>query len=90
MGMDIAIFANHKIDFSSNNSEIIANNIKELLDDTIIINRVEIQNLIRGYYDAPGYEDIRNKWQNEIDNWVGNDWHYYIRLVRQPIIVTHN
>ena len=76
--MDIKIFANHNIDFSNNTTENTAIIIKELLDNTIIVNRLKLQNLIRDYYNSPGYEDIRKNWQETIDNWISDKWDYYI------------
>ena len=78
MGTDIVIFANHAIDFSNNNLEYIANDIKYKLDNSIIANRGEIQSQIRSYYDWQGHDDlVRSKWHREIDNWTGNNWEYF-------------
>ena len=79
MGMDITVFANHTIDFSNHDFEIIANNIKKLLDNSIIKNNIEIKEQIRSYYDWQGYDDkMRIEWHNKIDNWISNNWKYYI------------
>jgi hypothetical protein len=79
MGTDVTVFANHTIDFSSNNFEIIANNISSLLDNNTISNRTEIQDMVHGYYDWQGYDnEQRNKWHKEIENWTDNNWEYSI------------
>jgi len=51
MRTDVTIFANHTIDFSNNDINVVADNIKKLLDNTIIKNRAEIQSLVSSYYD---------------------------------------
>jgi len=79
MGTDVTIIANPTIDFSSNDFNSIAEKIKNLLDNTIIKNRTEIQSLVSGYYDWQGYEEeLRNNWHKEIDGWQDNAWHYAI------------
>ena len=78
MGTDITVFANHAIDFSSNNLQHIAENIKYELNNSYFVNQAEIRPLIRSYYDWQGYDDIQSKWHEKIDNWTGNDWNYVI------------
>jgi len=79
MGMDIAVFANHKIDFSTSDKNITAKTIKVVLDNLTINNLYEIKTQIRSYYDWEGYNDeIRNDWYKKIDNWAGNEWNYYM------------
>jgi len=74
MGTDITAFANHSIDFSSNDLKYIANEIKHKLDNSIIANRTELYNQIRSYYDWQGYDDtVRNKWHKEITH-KNNSW----------------
>ena len=76
--MDIAVFANHKIDFSNNDSNIVATKIKALLNNITINNLYEIESQIRSYYDGQGYSDIKDEWHKKIDNWNDNEWNYYI------------
>jgi hypothetical protein len=80
MGTDIKVFANHTIDFSSNNFEVIADSIRIKLNNSIIQNRSEIKMEVRGYYDWQGYDHdpIREKHYKMIDNWIGDDWEYFI------------
>lgn len=78
MGTDIAVFANHSIDFLHEDIEIVASRIKELFDRLNLKNLAEIKEMVRGYYDGPGYSDIRDEWHDKIDNCTENDWNFYI------------
>ncbi len=79
MGTDVTIFANHTIDFSNKDITLIADDIKKLLDGSIIKNRTEIQDLVSRYYGWQGYDyELNDNWHKEIISWQDNAWHYTI------------